>query len=180
VRAGEVWRVVTALTLHADVGHLLSNLGFGALYGFFAARLIGPGMAWLAILLGGAFGNLANAWLQAPEHRSIGASTAVFAALGLLAAYSLRVQMTRGQSWAYRWGPLIGGIALLGFTGTGGENTDVTAHGTGFVAGAVLGLGASYLGAPTLARVALQRATATLALALVIGAWVVGLWIAGR
>ncbi|MCB1845652.1 MAG: rhomboid family intramembrane serine protease, partial [Halioglobus sp.] len=40
IREGEWWRVFTALTLHKDVGHLLGNLGFGALFGLFAARVI--------------------------------------------------------------------------------------------------------------------------------------------
>ena len=49
---GEWWRVFTALTLHADLLHLLSNLAFGALFGYPAARLFGPGVAWLLILVG--------------------------------------------------------------------------------------------------------------------------------
>ncbi len=51
---GEWWRVVTALTLHADLPHLLSNLVFGALFGYPAARLFGPGVAWFLILVGAA------------------------------------------------------------------------------------------------------------------------------
>jgi membrane associated rhomboid family serine protease len=34
---------------------------------------------------------------------------------------------------------LIAGIFLLGFTGAGGENTDVLAHLTGFITGAATG-----------------------------------------
>ena len=32
IRAGEVWRPFTALTLHSDLLHLVSNLFFGALF----------------------------------------------------------------------------------------------------------------------------------------------------
>ena len=51
-RTHEWWRVVTALTLHADVGHLLSNLAFGIVLGFLASRTLGGGVAWASILIG--------------------------------------------------------------------------------------------------------------------------------
>ena len=47
LRDGEIWRAFTALTLHLDIRHLLGNMGFGGLFGFFAGRLLGPGVAWL-------------------------------------------------------------------------------------------------------------------------------------
>jgi rhomboid protease GluP len=46
VRSGEIWRAVTALTLHFDVAHLLGNLGFGMFFGLLAGQLMGPGAAW--------------------------------------------------------------------------------------------------------------------------------------
>ena len=36
IRDGEWWRLVTALTLHADAAHLSANLVFGSFFGFFA------------------------------------------------------------------------------------------------------------------------------------------------
>ena len=39
------------------------------------------------------------------------------------------------RSWSTRWGPVVGGLALLMFTGTGDENTDIGAHLMGFVCG---------------------------------------------
>ena len=87
LRAGEWWRTMTALTLHADFRHLAGNLVFGCFFGLFAGRLLGSGVAWLTILLAGAAGNVLNTLLLESTHRSIGASTAVFAALGLLAGF---------------------------------------------------------------------------------------------
>lgn len=86
---GQWWRAFTALTLHVDPAHLVANLAFGAVFGFLAAQGLGGGVAWLSILLAGGMGNLANAWLQPPQHNAIGASTAVFGALGVLVALSL-------------------------------------------------------------------------------------------
>ena len=41
VRSGEIWRAVTALTLHFDVAHLLGNLGFGMFFGL-SGLLVSP------------------------------------------------------------------------------------------------------------------------------------------
>ena len=46
VREGEWWRAVTALSLHLDLAHLISNLVIGGLFGLFAGRLLGSGLAF--------------------------------------------------------------------------------------------------------------------------------------
>ncbi len=140
VRAGQWWRAITALTLHLDVGHLLANLGFGTVFGLLAGQLLGPGVAWASVLAAAALANFANAWVQPEVHASVGASTAVFATLGLLAAYAWRKRRAAADRAAYRWAPLVAGVFLLAFTGAGGENTDVLAHLTGFAMGAQAGL----------------------------------------
>ena len=90
IRAGEWWRTITALTLHSGPRHIVSNLVFGAMFGLFAGRLLGSGVAWLAIVLAATTGNVLNTMLLDSAHRSVGASTAVFAALGLVAGSILR------------------------------------------------------------------------------------------
>jgi membrane associated rhomboid family serine protease len=139
-RAGEFWRAVTALTLHLDVGHLLANLGFGVVFGLLAGQLLGPGVAWASVLVAAGAANLLNAFVQPELHSSVGASTAVFATLGLLAAYAWRRRRDPGDRWAYRWAPLVAGVILLGITGAGGERTDVLAHLTGFAMGVLAGI----------------------------------------
>ncbi|MEM6688674.1 MAG: rhomboid family intramembrane serine protease, partial [Planctomycetota bacterium] len=47
VQKGEFWRCVTALTLHLDLPHLLSNLVFGALFIVIAGKWLGGGVASL-------------------------------------------------------------------------------------------------------------------------------------
>ena len=139
VRAGEIWRTATALTLHSGLGHLAGNLVFGVLFGLFAGRILGSGVAWFAIVTTGVLGNLLNTLLLAPDHRSIGASTAVFAALGIVAGYVWRARLMSQERWVYRNGPIVGGLALLMYTGTGDENTDIGAHLFGFLFGLPLG-----------------------------------------
>jgi len=142
VRQGEWWRTVTALTLHGDFAHLIANSGFGALFGLFVGRFLGSGFGWLLVLLAGALGNGVNALLQPEGFRSLGASTATFAALALT-TYVWRLGYFRGGGWRRSLAPVGGGLALLALTGTGGENTDVVAHFTGFAAGAALGAAAA-------------------------------------
>ncbi len=170
VRAGEWWRVVTALTLHADIGHLIGNLVFGGFFGALLARQVGGGIAWFAILVSGTAGNALNVALQR-EHFAIGASTAVFGALGLLAAWLWLAGPLTQDNWGRRWAPVVGGLWLLTWLGTGDANTDIVAHLTGFVAGFALGALLTRLPAATEPHPALQWLTGLTALATVVGAW---------
>jgi len=140
IRNGELWRLFTALTLHSSVKHLLGNIVFGVFFGLFAGRLLGSGVAWLAIVLAAATGNAFNTLLLESSHRSIGASTAVFAALGIVAGYVWRGKLMNQDRWSNRYGPIVGGLALLMYTGTGGPNTDIGAHLLGFVCGFAAGM----------------------------------------
>ena len=140
LRQGEWWRSFTALTLHSDISHLAGNIVFGTLFGLLAGRVAGSGLAWLGIVLAAALGNTINALALMPSHRSIGASTAVFAALGLVSGFVWRGRFMAQDRWPYRVGPIVGGIALLAYTGTGDENTDIGAHLAGFVCGFVTGM----------------------------------------
>ena len=140
---GQWWRLVTALTLHADLPHLISNLAFGGLFIVWLCRDLGSGLAWSLLLGSGILGNLANAWLRPADHSSVGASTLVFGAVGILAALSLvRYRRHRKKRWAL---PVAAALALLALLGTEGQNTDLGAHLFGFVFGIGLGLAAEYL-----------------------------------
>ena len=174
IRAGEWWRTITALTLHSGVRHLLGNLVFGVFFGIFAGRLLGSGVAWLAVVVSAALGNAANTLLLESTHRSIGASTAVFATLGLLAGYVWRGQLMAQDRWSTRFGPVIGGFALLMFTGTGDENTDIGAHLLGFVCGFGTGMLLTMIGKlPAPPRV--QIVSGAAAIGLIALAWIVAL-----
>ncbi len=136
---GEWWRPFTALWLHADAGHLVSNLvgGYFVLRGWFALTPTLRG--WMA--LGGA-SVLANVLVAAAHYpqayRSLGASTLVFAGLGLLVGRALRHPRLPGR-WRPLLVPLAAGLTLLGLFGAGGENIDVLAHVAGFVTGTIMG-----------------------------------------
>lgn len=139
VQSGQWWRAWTALTLHMSGPHLAANLGAGVWFGYLAGRQLGVGVAWLLIVAGGGLANLLEGLFGPPWHRSVGASTAVFTALGLMSAYTWRDRLRLPQSSVQRWGPLIAGVILLGWLGTAGKHTDVIAHLLGFGTGLLLG-----------------------------------------
>ncbi len=173
---GELWRLATALTLHLDLAHITSNLGFGLALMYFAGRFFGSGLALLSVLSAGVLGNALNVAIKGVGHGSVGASTAIFAALGLIGLYSFRMRVFPQQRWAQRLGPVIGVIALLAYSGTGGERTDIGAHFWGFVAGAALGWYFAKT-SDTLRRDPFsQKAYATTALLLLAAAWFAALW----
>lgn len=139
VQGGQWWRAWTALTLHLSGPHLAANLGAGIWFGYLAGRQLGVGVAWLLIVAGGGIANLLEGLFGPPWHQSVGASTAVFTALGLMSAYTWRERLRPSERWVQRWGPLIAGIILLGWLGTAGKETDVMAHVLGFGIGVLLG-----------------------------------------
>lgn len=137
VLAGEWWRLCTALTLHNDTLHLLSNLFIGGVFVDRLCRRIGTGRAWALLLLCGTMGNLLDCLVQPASHRAIGASTAIFAAIGLMAASNTRDRPARSyKPWFM---PLAAGLALLGLLGASGEHTDLPAHLFGFASGLLAG-----------------------------------------
>lgn len=168
---GEWWRAFTALTLHGDLGHLLANLAFGILFAYPASQFVGVGVAWLAIVLGAGAANAIDMMLHPPEHSILGASTAVFVALGLTSAFSWRRRATRSLTWMQRTAPLVAGVALLAFTGTGGERTDVLAHLLGFVFGVAGGFGLAHARLPQPGRAAPQWLAGLAAVGLLATAW---------
>ena len=139
---GEWWRVVSALWLHSDVGHLISNAGGGLLVFSAVVSTLGLRLGW-GLLAGSAIaGNVAAVALHfGTDYRSLGASTAVFAALGLLTGRAVRL-LSRShptQRGRTMFVPLLAGLAVLGLFGAGGVNIDVLAHATGFGAGLFMG-----------------------------------------
>lgn len=141
----EWWRPFTGLFLHADTPHLLGNLLSGLFFGTLVARSIGPWRGWVLILACGTAGNLLTSLLTWPESFvSIGASTAVFGALGILSGIGF-IAMLRQRArlpWARIAAPVLAGVVLLGWLGGGSQsgNTDVLGHVFGFASGLAAGM----------------------------------------
>jgi len=141
IRLGEPWRAVTALTLHADLGHVLANALFGAVFVGAVCGALGAGVGCALVLVTGAAGNLANAIFHGSDHLSVGASTAVFGAVGLLSGLAV-VRRWKQQPAPHRqrWIPLGAGLAILAMLGTTGARVDLWAHLFGLLMGGLLGI----------------------------------------
>jgi len=139
---GEWWRALTALFLHADGAHLISNLIAGLFVFAGVVSSFGRARGWLLLALGAVAGNLAVAAAHYPgPYRSLGASTAVFAALGLLTGRAVRIASSANHPhrWRLFFVPAASGLIVLALFGAGAPPVDVLAHATGFVSGLVLG-----------------------------------------
>ncbi|MCC7020736.1 MAG: rhomboid family intramembrane serine protease [Ardenticatenales bacterium] len=177
---GALWRTVTALTLHAGIGHVLANALASVIFLPLAARRLGIGMTVLGTIGAGAIGNGLTALVRGPGSLGVGFSTAVFGALGLLAGARL-VDGDRGGRGGRGgcWVVLGAAAALLALLGSG-EQSDVLAHACGLASGVPIGAAIARLaraGAPadgtgtSVAGARLQWAAGIAAAAIIAGAW---------
>lgn len=185
--SGELWRGATALGLHGSVTHIASNLVFGSLFLAFLAQVLGPGPALFTMVLAGTLGNLLNAVVVGAPHFSVGASTAVFAAVGALAATQWFRRLQLGSTAAAKVIPFVAAALLLGFYGVGEtefnpvsgitrpitDNTDVGAHFAGFLCGIGVGALAAKLSADHAPGPRARAAWGWAAGALFLGAWAI-------
>jgi len=153
IHDGEWWRPFTALFFHADGAHLLGNALLGGVFCVLVAHAIGAARGWLLILACGTFANAINAAMRFPDtFLSLGASTATFAALGILVGHATRLAwiMRSLQGFRMLFVPFIAGGILLGWFGGGGAdagNIDVAGHVLGWLVGVCSGF---FLGKPDL------------------------------
>lgn len=168
VRAGELWRLVTATTLHANVAHLAGNLTTGVVLLGLAMGRLGFGGALLASVLCGVAGNLLGLLLR-PPWLGVGASAAVLGAAGLLAAAAWRDRRAAGRRRGLAVAALAAGGFLFLLFGVDPRG-DVVAHLGGFLAGLPLGW---LLGAPGVQRrVTLAEGVGVFGFAvLILGGW---------
>jgi len=170
---GELWRTITALTLHSDPGHVLGNAFSCAVFGTLLLRRYGAGVGGVLLVGAGALGNWLAAEWHGYHHESVGASTALFGAIGALAATEVVRRGRLRRRWSQVWLPLAAGLGLLAMLGTG-RGSDFTAHLTGLASGAALGALAAWLAPRPLGPVA-QAAWGVLALGMIGAAWAVAL-----
>jgi rhomboid protease GluP len=136
---GEIWRTITALTLHADLAHVLGNAAFCVVLIPPVCHALGPGTGLWVLLLSGALGNWLTALVHGAPHSSVGASTLTFGAIGVLAAQALVARWRVGTTRRRPWVVIAASLVLLSMLGTA-QGADVLAHVFGLLAGVMLGL----------------------------------------
>ena len=137
IAAGEWWRLVTSVFLHADAAHVAFNALWLALFGAATASLLGASRALSAALLAGVAGQLAS--FAAGAGPSVGASGAVYglAAALLWTAWRRRAALEPDLRWrvlaSLAAATLVLIVAPFGFSAV-----DHAAHLGGFAAGTAL------------------------------------------
>ena len=114
---GELWRAVTSLFLHADAAHVISNSLAGVLVFSAVLSTIGRLRGWLLLAFASIGGNLAVAAVNhSIAYRSVGASTAIFAGVGLLSGRAIGVvsRTRHPHRWRAMFVPLAAGQELWG------------------------------------------------------------------
>jgi membrane associated rhomboid family serine protease len=172
---GGWWRAVTALTLHADWLHLASNALAGLVFMSAVGRWLGGGLGGILILLTATAGNFLTAVRHRGHHDSIGASTATFAALGLIAGLQVARRLQLRTRPGYFWVPIGAGLGLFAMLGVG-AGTDYWSHLLGLGSGIVFGAGWAVLQlrrgwrAPSWPW---QFLLATLTIGIIAGSWLI-------
>jgi len=133
----EMYRLVTPLTLHADIVHLMSNCFLAVFLLHFFFHLTGNGIGLMAMLGTASLATLINVLVHGPGHFFVGFSTAIFSVIGMLCTISFAMQTKRLA--AHFFMPVMSGLALLAFLGSSGERTDLGAHLFGLLCGLVGG-----------------------------------------
>ena len=139
VRAGEGWRLLTHMGLHAHLTHLALNL-FALLWlGSRATRLYGPVALVAAFFAGGLAGGLVHVAFS-PQHHAVGASGGILALLGMLAVGWFRARdllpapLRRRLLWE-----LIAVICIQLVFDQFVPHVAAAAHAGGLLAGALIG-----------------------------------------
>lgn len=149
ILSGEWWRAATAMTLHGDLMHVIGNVLAALIFFGPLGRWVGAGVAAWATVTGAFLANLTTAAIEKHDFASVGASTATFAALGVLAGLQVTRRL-RGGRFDKRRAWISAGAALALFAMLGsdsqskmstGPGIDVWGHLTGLGFGLVLGLG---------------------------------------
>lgn len=168
---GEWWRLVTALTLHADQVHLVGNCLIGGFLVHLLCKTVGSGLGWLLLIICGMMGNYINIAVRGTAHYSVGFSTSIFAAIGIFSG--LQVFAGRNFNFKQLIIPLGAGAGLLAFLGVEGERTDLGAHFFGFLCGITLGILVKQSGLlERTASISLQQKFYILSMSLVGVCWV--------
>jgi len=169
IASGQWWRVLTALTLHADLLHLAGNVVAALIFVSAVGRWLGGGLGAVVILTAAAAANLLTAAVHRTGFVSVGASTATFAALGLCAGLQVVRRLRGGARRKYAWVPLGAGLGLYAMLGVG-PGADTYAHLFGLGMGAAIGSAAA-LGNVRAPRTTVQVLLGATALAAIAASW---------
>ena len=167
VAAGQWWRLITAMFLHAGVLHIALNMWALWLFGTLIEEAFGPVRFLTIYFVSGFLGSVSSYLFSNPNVVAVGASGAIFGLLGAWIAYNFRRRSTAFGAMNLRSAITIVALNLvLGFSIAG---IDIFAHLGGLIGGAVAGVLADGFGTRrTRTRVAVAGMAALVVLGVVL------------
>jgi rhomboid protease GluP len=136
VRAGEVWRMLTAGLIHGGVAHIIFNGMALIAIGRMVEALLGPWRMLTGFVIAVLVGSLASLILM-PNTPSVGASGGILGLGGVLIGLSWRRAEIREAGLARAMARWLLVLAMIGLVGWG--FIDNAAHGGGVVGGILVG-----------------------------------------
>ncbi len=139
IALGQVWRLLTATFLHADILHLLFNMYALGSLGYQIESYFGRGRFLAIYILAGLWGSLAS--YATSSEISVGASGAIFGLAGATAVYFLRYRENFGDAGRSTLRTMLALIAFNLFFGFTNPQIDNAGHIGGLIGGALVTLG---------------------------------------
>ncbi len=134
---GEKYRLVTAMFLHADINHILSNMMILYFAGELVESRVGPALFLCIYMISGILGNVTSYYyemISGARYSSLGASGAVYGILGAL--FLLAVVKTKGLSINPK--RILAVTVFLIYGSFSVPNIDFMAHIGGLISGFIL------------------------------------------
>lgn len=135
---GQYYRLLSSMFLHADIGHIVSNMIFLVGLGQMIEKAIGHvrfGVLYLLSGLGADICSMLYSIIIGELYNSVGASGAIF---GLIGALFVLVAMHNGKFGSVSIGRLLFAVAYMIYTGASSESVDNSAHVGGLVCGVLI------------------------------------------
>jgi rhomboid protease GluP len=136
IRAGQLWRFLTPMLLHASVPHILFNMYALMVVGVGLERNLGHWRFLMLYVLGGFAGNVLSFLLSSGY--SVGASTAIFGLVGAEGTFLLQNRKLFGNQFGRAIGNVIFVVAVNLFLGLT-PGIDNWGHVGGLLGGLIFG-----------------------------------------
>lgn len=133
---GEVWRLLTAVFIHAGFLHLIFNMFSLYVFAPIVEKELGKFKFLIMYLSSGILGNIFTYLLEDDTYSSVGASGAVFGVLGSILALAI-INWNKNEELKKTIIPVIVVSIILTFLQ---PNINETAHIGGFLSGLIIGL----------------------------------------
>lgn len=136
IEKGEVWRLLTAVFIHAGFLHLIFNMFSLYVFAPTVEKELGKFKFLIMYLSSGILGNIFTYLLKDDTYSSVGASGAVFGVLGSILALAI-INWNKNEELKKTIIPVIVVSIVLTFLQ---PNINETAHIGGFLSGLIIGL----------------------------------------